>query len=218
MNWCRNFIHQQYLATTPPPKHSTPDGPSCASVCGLWASWVFCQAAEYRKVVDLLARLEKDVWSLREIYNPKKNQTKWYRGFLKWWVSPTNPWVFLLKMIITWGVKMGGYPTIYGNTLISIPMLVVFWNKFHPKGQLDRVLVSAEAGFGWINFTGRALFGADVVESLNVEMICCNTGLVERPQCLRDFSRGHLAFEWFQWKRASQFDGTCTFDTLSQLS
>ena len=24
--------------------------------------------------------------------------------FLKWWVSPTNPWAFLLKMISTWGV------------------------------------------------------------------------------------------------------------------
>ena len=30
-----------------------------------------------------------------------------YGGFLKWWVSPTNPWVFLLKMISTWGVKWG---------------------------------------------------------------------------------------------------------------
>ena len=28
-------------------------------------------------------------------------------GFLKWWVSPTTPWVFLLKMISTWGVKWG---------------------------------------------------------------------------------------------------------------
>ena len=28
-------------------------------------------------------------------------------GFLKWWVSPTNPWVFLLEMIMTWGVKWG---------------------------------------------------------------------------------------------------------------
>ena len=30
-----------------------------------------------------------------------------YGSFLKWWVSPTNPWVFLLKMISTWGVKWG---------------------------------------------------------------------------------------------------------------
>ena len=28
-------------------------------------------------------------------------------GFLKWWVSPTNPWVFLLKMIIL--EVFGGY-------------------------------------------------------------------------------------------------------------
>ena len=28
-------------------------------------------------------------------------------GFLKWWVSPTNPWVFLPKMIILWW--FGGY-------------------------------------------------------------------------------------------------------------
>ena len=30
-----------------------------------------------------------------------------YGGFLKWWVSPvspTGPWVFLLKMISTWGI------------------------------------------------------------------------------------------------------------------
>ena len=30
-----------------------------------------------------------------------------YGGFLKWWVSPTNPCVFLLKMISTWAVKWG---------------------------------------------------------------------------------------------------------------
>ena len=34
----------------------------------------------------------------------KKREVKWSQvlngGFLKWWVSPTNPWVFLLKMII----------------------------------------------------------------------------------------------------------------------
>ena len=29
-------------------------------------------------------------------------------GFLKWWVSPANPWVFLpKKKISTWGVKWG---------------------------------------------------------------------------------------------------------------
>ena len=39
----------------------------------------------------------------------KKVVKKWmfiYWGFLKWWVSPTNPWVFLLKIIILgcfWG-------------------------------------------------------------------------------------------------------------------
>ena len=32
-------------------------------------------------------------------------------GFLKWWVSPTNPWVFLLKMF-HFGVWNGGFPTI----------------------------------------------------------------------------------------------------------
>ena len=30
-------------------------------------------------------------------------------GFLKWWVSPTNPWVFLLKMIIL-GWRLGVPP------------------------------------------------------------------------------------------------------------
>jgi len=30
-----------------------------------------------------------------------------YGGFLKWWVSPTIPWVFLLKMIGTWGGDWG---------------------------------------------------------------------------------------------------------------
>ena len=32
-----------------------------------------------------------------------------YGGFLKWWVSPTNPWVFLLKMIIL-GWRLGIQP------------------------------------------------------------------------------------------------------------
>ena len=36
----------------------------------------------------------------------------WLGGFLKWWVSPTNPWVFLLKIISTWGVKWGYSTTI----------------------------------------------------------------------------------------------------------
>ncbi len=53
-----------YLAT---PKRSSPD-PSCASAFCLWG-----EASEYRKVVDLLAKLEKDVWSL-------KHRAKWYHS------------------------------------------------------------------------------------------------------------------------------------------
>ena len=37
----------------------------------------------------------------------KLSQLCLFGGFLKWWVSPTNPGVFLLKMISTWGVKWG---------------------------------------------------------------------------------------------------------------
>ena len=33
-----------------------------------------------------------------------------YGDFLKCWVSPTGPWLFLLKMISTWGVFNGGNP------------------------------------------------------------------------------------------------------------
>ena len=36
--------------------------------------------------------------------SPNKNGTGSFGGFLKWWVSPTGPWVFLLEMIKTWGV------------------------------------------------------------------------------------------------------------------
>ena len=32
--------------------------------------------------------------------NPSFSWGVTYGGFLKWWLSPTNPWVFLLKMII----------------------------------------------------------------------------------------------------------------------
>ena len=32
-------------------------------------------------------------------------------SFLKWWVSPTNPWgLTLLKLVMTWGVKWGENP------------------------------------------------------------------------------------------------------------
>ena len=31
-----------------------------------------------------------------------------YGGFLKWWVSPTTMGVSYLKMIMTWGVEIGG--------------------------------------------------------------------------------------------------------------
>ena len=42
---------------------------------------------------------------------PQNSGANWttYGGFLKWWVSPTNPWVFLLKMIIL-GCEMGVPP------------------------------------------------------------------------------------------------------------
>ena len=39
--------------------------------------------------------------------SPNKNGTGTFGGFLKWWVSPTGPWVFLLEMIKTWGVNWG---------------------------------------------------------------------------------------------------------------
>ena len=49
-------------------------------------------------------------------FNPKTQGCMFFGGFLKWWVSPTNPWVFLLKMIIFffWGV-----PPFKGNTHIN---------------------------------------------------------------------------------------------------
>ena len=42
-------------------------------------------------------------------------------GFLKWWVSPTVPWVFLLKIDHDTGWEMGGKPTIVGNTKLFHP-------------------------------------------------------------------------------------------------
>ena len=39
-----------------------------------------------------------------------------FEGFLKWWISPTNPWVFLLKMTI---LGCFGGTTSLGNTLMN---------------------------------------------------------------------------------------------------
>ena len=50
-----------------------------------------------------------------------------YGGFLKWWVSPTGPWVFLLKMIILgcfWGyhhLRKHPYNPLRMTQLLSIP-------------------------------------------------------------------------------------------------
>jgi len=43
-------------------------------------------------------------------------------GFLKWWVYPTNPWVFLLKMIIL-GWRLGVPP--FKETPIQVEYV---WN------------------------------------------------------------------------------------------
>ena len=50
----------------------------------------------------------------------------WLGGFLKWWVSPTNPWVFLLKMIIL-GCEMGGNPPFKETPIYSRRTLWFFF-------------------------------------------------------------------------------------------
>ena len=67
-------------------------------------------------------------WSHRD--GPKiQNASSLMRagGFLKWWVSPTNPWVFLLKTII-----LGCFE---GTTILGNPQLVatqMFFENFYP--------------------------------------------------------------------------------------
>ena len=57
-----------------------------------------------------------------------------YGGFLKWWVSPTNPWVFLLKMIIL-GCEMGVPPfketPIWQLWMCFFVSGITLPNKFH---------------------------------------------------------------------------------------
>ena len=129
------------------------DHPMPRSVCLVGVLGLLVEAAEYRKVVDLLARLEKDVWSLREIYNPTKNQTNtWYRGFLKWWVtSPTKPMGFFPTKFLIIILGCGDWGVLYHHLTetpsdINVPWWLFFGRICIPKGQLDRVLVSAEAG------------------------------------------------------------------------
>ena len=52
-----------------------------------------------------------------------------YGGFLKWWVSPTNPWVFLLKMTI---LGCFGDTTVLGNTHIFTYQVIQPPWPFHP--------------------------------------------------------------------------------------
>ena len=54
-----------------------------------------------------IKRMRKNAMFRFANYNQNSPICIW--GFpTKWWVSPTNPWVFLLQMIITWGGVLGG--------------------------------------------------------------------------------------------------------------
>ena len=70
------------------------------------------------KVVEILMRITSFFLYIQPVVNWPwdfvLNQQQWAATsiwcFLKWWVSPTTPWVFLLKKISTWGVKWGYHP------------------------------------------------------------------------------------------------------------
>ena len=83
---------------------------------------------------------------------PHNHIYKWHyvsMPFLKWWVSPTNPWVFLLKLIST-GVEIGVPPFFRkhpGANITPLPghegllqswHLVTLWAKSGKPGVLDR--------------------------------------------------------------------------------
>jgi len=56
--------------------------------------------------------------------NEERFRLSSHGGFLKWWASPTNPWVFLLKMISTWGV-------------LGVPLYI--WKHPHKKTNKENI-------------------------------------------------------------------------------
>ena len=66
--------------------------------------------------------------------NPRRvsQVTYLYGGFLKWWVYPTNPWVFLLKMIIL-GCDMGVPP------FTETPISYLFNKNSFASYELERI-------------------------------------------------------------------------------
>ena len=54
-----------------------------------------------------------------------------YGGFLKWWVSPTNPSVFLLKMLIL-GWRLGKHPYVSALRKITSTLKICQMKSLHP--------------------------------------------------------------------------------------